>query len=327
MIGCSTWPGGYAMRCSKARVGVESLERRALLSSGPRPSVRGPVHVSSAPVNLNGNWAVQGRDSSGTLWMAELVIRQAANGKTLSGYFNWQSEGYAAYGRETVTGTYDPVIRTIRLTGTNLENASGISLSTYFARVDTTGRYLLDGTWGTGFVFPANRWTGVRARIVESNFDAGTNGWTVSPGTATFVRSPVGGDPGGFARVGERIARSGATLKAPFVYAGRWQGGTAVPSLLSFDVNVLSMQGIWISGPVLTLRGPGGSARLTVPSSTLAANGHWRTYVVALNAATWSISSGTLDGLLNNVTSFTIQADTATGLETIGFDNVRLLTT
>jgi hypothetical protein len=318
------------MRQPKARPGVEALEGRALLSGGVKAMHRlspPAVRPAAAAINLSGNWALQGRDPNGTDWLADLVLQPAANGKTLSGYFDWHANALGAYGREYITGTFDPATRLVRLVGTGLQNASGIRLSTYTAVLDPTGKFLTNGTWGTGFVFPANRWTAARARTVESNFDAGTNGWTVSPGTAVLTRPNSGGDPGGFARVGEKVARSGATMKAPAVYSGPWQGGAVVPSLLTFDVNVQSMQGVWVSGPVITLKGPGGSARFTVPSSSLAPNGNWRTYVLALDASTWSVTSGTLAGLLANVTSFTIQADTATGLETIGFDNVRLLAT
>src|SRR4051794_12375474 len=118
MIGCSASMGGPAMRRPNARLGIEPLEGRALLSGNAAlHAVTAPrsIRASSVPVNLNGNWALQGRDPNGTRWLADLVIRQASNGKALSGFFDWQANGYAAYGREDFTGTYDPVTRSIRL--------------------------------------------------------------------------------------------------------------------------------------------------------------------------------------------------------------------
>src|SRR5262245_39492291 len=136
MIGCSGASGGPAMRRPKSRPGVEALEGRALLSGGVKSlhqSAPRVVRPAVAPVDLSGNWALQGRDPNGTDWLADLVVQQTANGKTLSGYFDWQANALAAYGREYVTGTFDPATRLVRLVGTGLQNASGIRASTYTA--------------------------------------------------------------------------------------------------------------------------------------------------------------------------------------------------
>jgi hypothetical protein len=281
-----------------------------------------------APVDLSGMWALQGRDVAGTDWLANLVIQQnlTSGGGTLSGYFDWQSTNLAAYGREYFTGTYSASTRLVHLEGNRLENARGIVLGRYDAKVDATGNLLVDGSWSTGIV--SDDWTAARARTTESSFSTGLDGWQVVPSTAaTLTRVSSGGDPGGYARVEEAGPGGQTRLSAGSKFAGGWQGGTRVPTLLSFDYQVIEASGPWVAGPIIQLTGLGGAARLELPISAIPSVGQWRTFVFALDAATWSVTSGSLAGLLRNVTALSISADSSDGAESLAFDNIRLLVT
>ncbi len=279
-------------------------------------------------VDLSGAWALQGRDLAGTNWLAELVVQEvpSSDGGALSGYFNWHSTDFATYGREYFTGTYTASTRLVHLRGERLENAQGIVLGMYDARLDPTAMVLLDGSWSGGI--NSNDWTAARARATESTFDTGLDGWRVLPSptnTLTLVNS--GGDPGGYARVDDVGQGGQSSLSAGAKFAGSWQGGTSVPSLISFDFQVLAADEPLVAGPIFQLSGPGGTARLELPTSVVPGNGRWRTFVFALETATWTVTSGSLAGLLGNVSSFTISTDYTLGPESIAFDNVRLLVT
>jgi hypothetical protein len=279
-------------------------------------------------VDLTGSWAVRALDVQNTGWVGDLVIQavRTNTGATLTGYFDWQSVPIGTYGRETFLGTYTKNDQLIHLEGQSLENAYGLALGIYDAKVDATGKFLTDGRWAGGI--ESNDWTAARAQVTESTFETGLDGWQVTPTPATtLTRVSTGGDPNGYAQVDDTGQGGQSSLVAGQKFLGNWQFGTEVPSLLCFDLNLISGTEALVAGPVIQLSGPGGTARLELPTSLFPGTGQWRTFVFALDTATWTVTSGSLGGLLGNVTSFTISTDYTVGAESIGFDNIRLLIT
>jgi hypothetical protein len=124
----------------------------------------GPTQPAGPTPDLTRTWDLAADDMAGTHWTATLVLHQVAGGDepTLSGYLDWTSSDPTRYGREDITGSFDPVSDTIWFSGTAMEDASGLGLAYFTANTAADGRSLTDGTWSGPGVSAASGWSASR---------------------------------------------------------------------------------------------------------------------------------------------------------------------
>lgn len=165
---------------------------------------------------------------------------------------------------------------------------------------------------------------------VVSTFDAGLDGWTGdNPGELSFAAA--GGNPGGFLRFDDN-SPSGGEAFAPAKFLGDWSALDGIGSI-SYDQIVISTGSFFsVGSPTIALVGPGGEATWTSPvPAPNSCPGNlfcdWETVDAPLVEGLWSVTSGSWENLLQDVTSFSIWGDLYGSLsvpDAEGLDNVRL---
>jgi hypothetical protein len=212
----------------------------------------------------------------------------------------------------------------IQVSGYQLENNAGIGLGDYAAKVSPDGLLLYEGSWGGVNAVPSYDWSAVRCDVVESSFDAHLEGWAVSGGGSLSWQA-ADGDPAGFALLEVPVLGALAEITSPGAYHRNWSFATAAPAILSIDVWLLTLAGNHTSGPAFYLSGPGGSAQLVLPPEAGPCEYQWQTLVIPLEAPVWTVTAGSWENLLTNVTDLRIGANYADDYSTVGYDNLRLL--
>ena len=113
--------------------------------------------------SLVGNWDLKSTDAN---WVGKLLLRSGPRGNVL-GHIDWTGTGDSdgASGREYVSVNFDPATRILILTGKRLENATGLTLSTYEAKLSPDGNQLKNGKFSGGGV--NGRWEGKRMNVMD----------------------------------------------------------------------------------------------------------------------------------------------------------------
>jgi len=164
----------------------------------------------------------------------------------------------------------------------------------------------------------------VGALEIVSDFDSGLDGWTNELGDGSTSWASSGGNPGGFLHFNDNFAAEWAV--APSKFLGDWRRFNMVGKII-FDHRLISIgENAYEFLPYeVRISGPGGSAvwvghRPTGPTG-------WLRFVVILMPSLWTVTSGTWEGLLENVTDFRILIERCRNNgfgEEDGLDNVRL---
>jgi hypothetical protein len=160
--------------------------------------------------------------------------------------------------------------------------------------------------------------------VTETFTAAGLADWSFgNTGGATNPGS--GGNSGGFCQIADGTGASYAY--APSRYLGDWSPLNG-SGRLTIDVRILSHGGTPVDvAEFIRLSGPGGTAVVPMPAADLPPVGRiWKTYGFPLQAASWTVTTGTWAGLLANVTECRIQMEFINGTEVVGFDNFGRLT-
>ncbi len=147
-----------------------------------------------------------------------------------------------------------------------------------------------------------------RAVPVVSLWDDGTlNGWTSANGSWGRWEVPTtGGNPGGYVRFYDLNSTYAADeLHAPARYLGDMR---PLVGNSRFEWDMLAGRTAAV-GLVITLQGSGERAiyRSALPGLT------WSHATVDLKQASWTVSQGTWDGLMANVTGMSIMGDVCLG--------------
>jgi sugar lactone lactonase YvrE len=162
----------------------------------------------------------------------------------------------------------------------------------------------------------------VAAAAVVSGFDAGLEGWRVTGDNAMSWLS-TGGNPGGCLSVNDLATGDNNLAVAPLAYLGDWRALTTADSLTVDFWFVNTTGGTLYYGPYLfRIAGPGGAA--TALTGTIPPQSAWTRVGVPIDAAAWTLESGTWSALLATVNSLTIECEFVTGDEAVRLDNVRL---
>jgi hypothetical protein len=185
-----------------------------------------------------------------------------------------------------------------------------------------------------GMVFIALMTTVARAgTLASSTFDTDLDGWT-SNTPSQVVWESTGGNPGGFAQFTDATPDT-SLIFAPGQFLGNYisQNVTGI----SFDFNVIAESNVLNVYPYeIDLSGPGGSASWfgATPSATNFPTG-WVNVSAAITDTPsapngWTVTNGTWQGLLGNVTSLDIPIELVNNdqvqgwVDEEGIDNVVL---
>ena len=304
---------------------LRDLYQELILDHGKNPRNFGAVE--DADFRADGHNPLCGDRITVYVRAREGVVEEVHfDGVHLSGHFDWDTPEHGAngYGRERFTGTFDPDTMHFSVTGYQLENYQGIVAATYEATVSQDGRTLYDGSWRGAAVIPSHDWTAVRCEAIESTFDAGLEDWQ-APDDGELAWRETGGDPDGYARVWDDGTGNEVNVVSPSTFHGDWLRAAEVPAMISVDYRLFASSGSRYRGPSLVISGPGGAATLELPTAAGPATQHWQTVLVPLEESIWTVTSGTWEGLLADVTHFEIGAEYTNGEEEVGVDNVRLL--
>jgi hypothetical protein len=181
----------------------------------------------------------------------------------------------------------------------------------------------------TALVVAATLMVGPITRVagVSSTFDTGPDGWTSNtPSEVSWLSS--GGNPGGYMRFADGSA-NGTWLIAPAEYLGNWSELDGF-GIINYDHRIID-QGPGVQQfhrETVSISGPGGVATWygTTPSGVTpwpAPGNH--TVTALLLESDWSVTTGSWDALLANVTNLSLQIEMVQnqGLgERTGIDNV-----
>lgn len=119
-----------------------------------------------------GIWSVSGKDDAKTSWKAKLVLKADDKDnyppEKFKGYFDWVGNN-GMTGREyIVQGDFDYDTRTLKLMGTELEDAHpGIKTSLYTIEMNRDATRLENGFWRSCGVVPGE-WEATRSLEIES---------------------------------------------------------------------------------------------------------------------------------------------------------------
>ena len=160
---------------------------------------------------------------------------------------------------------------------------------------------------------------------VGSEFDAGLDGW--SGGSEIRFQSGIGNSPGSMEF--QELYRGSGFASAPPKFLGFWSSLDG-KGFISFQHRVALQfsPGFWGAAVPREIRlsGPGGSAVWQGAAPEFSNN--WVSVSVKLDQAEWTVTSGTWQNLLDQVTAFEIRVDHFNdlfGVERAQFDSVRLL--
>ena len=163
------------------------------------------------------------------------------------------------------------------------------------------------------------------AANVNSAFETGLDGWTLV-GNGALSHQSSDGNPGGFAFWRDIAGPNGdGWAVAPAKFLGSWSSFTN-NGVVRWDHRIINPDGTTIQNGRTEIRGPGGSAYYQSPTQM---NSNWTTFSVPLKQSSWSLTSGTWTGLMNNVTNLRIRLEAVwgSGSDTDGIDNVLVGTT
>ncbi|MDD3642749.1 MAG: FlgD immunoglobulin-like domain containing protein [Candidatus Krumholzibacteria bacterium] len=162
---------------------------------------------------------------------------------------------------------------------------------------------------------------------VASTFDTDLDGWKIN-GDNTAVWQATGGNPGGCLDVNDQATGGMNWAIAPRKFLGDWSG-FALTDSICFDIyEVNTSGGAWVDVEHIWIEGPGGRAwtknsGLAIPPPT----GVWLNAKIPIDPAYWTVTEGTWEGLVSDVTSVRIFAEWVDGGETTWLDNIRLTAT
>jgi hypothetical protein len=158
--------------------------------------------------------------------------------------------------------------------------------------------------------------------FAESRFDTDLDGWScAAPAACSWLGTE--GNPGGHLRSGDTGGVFDFAI-APEKFLGSWSAldGTGT---LSFDHRLFSVGVVNFFGNYFVeIVGPGGTARW----STSGPDGptDWVSLAAPIQESAWSVTSGSWDALLQDVTELRVVTEVVDGIgDVTGLDNVKLL--
>ncbi len=163
-------------------------------------------------------------------------------------------------------------------------------------------------------------WAFVQAQVI-TDFDTDSlENWR-SEGDGRYYLESGAGNPGNCMRVDDDATGNTNLAIAPLKYIGNWSTADTTDSLIT-DIFVSMINGSLTSNLwAFRISGPGGTATSQPVTPAL---DQWNHMAVAINPASWIMSSGTWQDLLNYVDHFEVRAEYINGDEFVRLDNIEL---
>ncbi len=229
--------------------------------------------------------------------------------------FDWTATYNAAKYRIQIDETPDfssPIIDEVLSASELTDGVSFPQSGTYYWRVCALTIGGIWGSWTTAWCFHLQQSETI---AVGTDFETGLDGWTViSDGTCSWQASA--GNPGGWMRVDDNATGGHIWAKAPAKFQGDWR------NYVSVTADVRMVFGTATETFEFRISGPGGGAEY---KTGLIPTDSWQTFSAPLGPEHWSITSGSWDAIIQNVSQLLVEAEFLTGDEACGFDNVHLM--
>lgn len=168
--------------------------------------------------------------------------------------------------------------------------------------------------------------------IAQTTFDAGLDGWTEHTGDQwIFTYESTGGTPGGYAKGQDRLGQPSYYV-APPKFLGNWSALDNAGSLDWDHVTLLLGPGPTpiTNAIVARISGPSSSAIVRF-DATSTVEGAWTHFSVPISSESWTMTSGTWQSLISNVTGVWLNGEfinnthaSPDGAEMWGIDNIVL---
>jgi hypothetical protein len=160
---------------------------------------------------------------------------------------------------------------------------------------------------------------------VNSTFDSDSEGWILINEGHSWQGS--GGNPGGYIRYDDNLDNDvGSAILAPDKFLGNWTDMGVTE--LAYESRIFDTGYVYLIGAHgVTIKGPGGYAYRSGPVPDPSAG--WRSLHVSITESEWTVTSGSWDAILNNVTELAIAMEYYNNwgpFEITGIDNVTLFT-
>jgi hypothetical protein len=289
--------------------------------------VTGDMNYAVAPLAFHGDWSAL--DGTGTL-SAE-IYEDRTSGSWIAPAYIFRIAGPGGAARALSGSAYLPLdgtwnLYSVPLTAAEwvlergtwsdlLANVNSLTILAEFVTGPEDTR--LDNIQLSGTPVP------VLTNCVNEGFDVpGLGDWSFQ-GTGGLTNPGSDGDSGGggYCRVSD-LSGALSYAFAPPAFLGDWSWLDNT-GRLSIALRILSAAGNNVGATeFIRLSGPGGSASVSLAPGDLPLPPRlWKTFTFPIQAAAWTVTSGTWAGLLAEVTECRIQLEFFDGTEVVGFDN------
>ncbi len=156
--------------------------------------------------------------------------------------------------------------------------------------------------------------------VICSGFESGGfDNWAFQ-GQGSVSNITSGGSPGKYLKIDNNNSAT-AYAYAPTKFLGNW---TQVENAadICFDLMVSDYTGsTLLDDAFLRISGPGGVARIPMTTNVENAFGQWYSFTFPIQAASWTMVSGSWGALMDEVTEMIVCLEFTDGSETVGFDD------
>ncbi|MCC6650731.1 MAG: hypothetical protein IT348_06240 [Candidatus Eisenbacteria bacterium] len=286
----------------------------------------GDNNLSVAPAPYLGDWSAMGAGDS--LSVDVRLVKISGTDVPLPWLFRIEGPGGAAH---ALVGTFPPfgvwTRYSVSLSSAQwvLESGSWPALLANVTSLLIASEYIngTEDVWLDNVLLTRSPQTQFNPCVLETFNTAGLGAWSFSS-TGGASNPGSGGNTAGFCQITDGTGIGFAF--APPVFHGDWSplDGTG---RMQLDVRRLTAAGAPLADlDLVTLSGPGGSAKVTIAAADLPAVPRlWKRFVFPIRESAWTLTSGTWAGLLANVTSMRIRGEFMDNSDNVGIDNVARL--
>ncbi|MBK8340938.1 MAG: hypothetical protein IPK99_13485 [Flavobacteriales bacterium] len=176
--------------------------------------------------------------------------------------------------------------------------------------------------WYTSIILATVEMATASAQVISDFEDGNIDQWLVEADGVPSLDT-VNGLPGNCLRITDQAVGVINQLVAPLAYTGDWSAATTSDSI-AFDILNHRSNGSYLAfaDGMIVLSGPGGTASTAAVFTPV--QDTWLHEAYALDTSSWTIESGTWEGLLLDIQYVRIRTEFVSGGEYTLIDNVTL---